>query len=429
MGKALQMYPLIYKDEDNPTFKAGTGWLKRFKDRHGVRALAIQGESLSAADDNIESFKMKLAEIIEEGDLTLNQVFNCDETGLYWKLLPNKTLVSAREKEAKGFKKPKERVTIMACTNATGSIKFPLVFIHKSENPWCFKNIDKSDLPVDYYSQKSSWMDMRIFTEWLHTKFVSRCRREMAKRDLSHKALLLMDNAPSYPDSLQSDDKRITCLFLPANTTSLIQPLDQGVLEKVKRCYKRDLLLCMLNAEDSDSRTRFEDLSKTLSIKDAVFMSAKCWDEVGESTIVKSWSKLLSIPTSADELQQEDPGEDIETLLNSYNVPAQEREEWIAADANDPGYHEYTEDEIIKIAREEISGEQKEEEDEEEIDEQTVTHAQACEAAEILLKYLEQQPDIPVSSTILLNGLLMQAVRKRASSLKQTKLDNYFIHL
>ena len=98
---------------------------------------------------------MKLAKVIEEENLILNQVFNCDETGLYWKLLPNKTLVSAREKEAKGFKKPKDRVTLMACTNATGSIKFPLVFIHKSENPRCFKNMDKNDLPVDYYSQKN----------------------------------------------------------------------------------------------------------------------------------------------------------------------------------------------------------------------------------------------------------------------------------
>ena len=156
-------------------------------------------------------------------------------------------------------------------------------------------------------------------------------------------------------------------------------------------------------------------------------MSAKCWDEVGEMTIVKSWSKLLSIPTSTDE-QQEDPSEDIETLLDKHNIPTQEREEWIAADVNDPGYHKYTEDEIIKIAHEEVSGVQ-EEEDEEEIDEPLVTHTQACEAAETLLKYLEQQPDIPISTTILLNGLLMQAARKRASNLKQTKLDSYFLQL
>ena len=105
--------------------------MKRFKDRHGVGALSVQGESLSAAADTVEPFKEKLSKIMEGKSFTLNQVFNCDETGLYWKLMPNKTLVSSREKEAKGFKKPKDRVTLMACANATGSIKFPLVFIHK----------------------------------------------------------------------------------------------------------------------------------------------------------------------------------------------------------------------------------------------------------------------------------------------------------
>ena len=116
MSKALQLYPR--------TFKAGTGWLKRFKDRHGIRALSVQGESLSAAADSVEPFKEELSKIMEERSLTLNQVFNCDETGLYWKLMPNKTLVSSREKVAKGFKKPKDRVTLMACANATESTCF-----------------------------------------------------------------------------------------------------------------------------------------------------------------------------------------------------------------------------------------------------------------------------------------------------------------
>ena len=111
MSKALQLYPLVYPDDKSPSsFKAGTGWLKRFKDRHGVRVLSVQGESLSAAADTVEPFKEKLSKIMEDKSLTLNQVFNCDETGLYWKLMPNKTLVSSREKEAKGFKKPKDRL-------------------------------------------------------------------------------------------------------------------------------------------------------------------------------------------------------------------------------------------------------------------------------------------------------------------------------
>ena len=69
MREALQLYPLVYPDDENPSsFKAGTGWLKRFKDRHGVRALSVQGESLSAAADSVEPFKEKLSTInVESG--------------------------------------------------------------------------------------------------------------------------------------------------------------------------------------------------------------------------------------------------------------------------------------------------------------------------------------------------------------------------
>ena len=63
MSKALQMYPLVYPDSDPSTFKAGTGWLKRFRDRHGIRALSVQGESFSAATDTVNPFKEKLAKV------------------------------------------------------------------------------------------------------------------------------------------------------------------------------------------------------------------------------------------------------------------------------------------------------------------------------------------------------------------------------
>ena len=47
---------------------------------------------------------------MENKILTLQQVFNCDKTGHYWRLIPNETLVSAGEKETKGFKKLKDHV-------------------------------------------------------------------------------------------------------------------------------------------------------------------------------------------------------------------------------------------------------------------------------------------------------------------------------
>ncbi len=130
----------------------------------------------------------------------------------------------------------------MACANATGSIMVPLVFLHKSLNPRCFKNVDKNDLPVHYYAQKCSWMDSSIFKTWFHEKFVPKCRKALEEKGLPKKAILLLDNAPSHPDveSLCSSDGEISCVYLPPNTTSLIQPMDQGVLENIKRLYKWD---------------------------------------------------------------------------------------------------------------------------------------------------------------------------------------------
>ena len=149
---------------------------------------------------DVEPFREKFLKLVEEQGLTRHQMFNCDESGLYWKLMPNKTLVTSREKEAKAFKKPKDRVTIMACANASGSIKLPLLFIHKALNPRCFKHIDKNDLPVHYYAQKSSWMDSYIFKEWFLNRFVPLCRNALREKGLPERALLVLDNSPAHPD-------------------------------------------------------------------------------------------------------------------------------------------------------------------------------------------------------------------------------------
>ena len=54
---------------------------------------------------------------------------------------------------------------------------------------------------------------------------------------IEYKILLLMDNAAAHPstDCLQSSDAKVTTMFLPPNTTSVIQPKDQGILEPLKK--------------------------------------------------------------------------------------------------------------------------------------------------------------------------------------------------
>jgi hypothetical protein len=58
--------------------------------------------------------------------------------------------------------------------------------------------------------------------------------------------MLLLDNEPGQPkeleDNLLTDFPWLTVQSLPPNTTSLIQPIDQGVIAGFKKLYTRALV-------------------------------------------------------------------------------------------------------------------------------------------------------------------------------------------
>ena len=91
--------------------------------------------------------------------------------------------------------KQKDRVTLMACSNATGTHKLPLVLFRKSTNPRCFKNINKSALPVAYFAPKNAWINTDIFTEWFFNYFVPAVTKHLTETGLPVKALLLLDSS------------------------------------------------------------------------------------------------------------------------------------------------------------------------------------------------------------------------------------------
>jgi hypothetical protein len=94
----------------------------------------MQGEKMSADAESAEEFCSMFQSFIEKENFSLDQIFNCDETGLYFRLLPDKTLASFFEKSPAGSKKSKERVTVSACANASGRIKLSLLLIGKSKD-------------------------------------------------------------------------------------------------------------------------------------------------------------------------------------------------------------------------------------------------------------------------------------------------------
>ena len=172
------------------------------------------------------------------------------------------------------------------------------------------------------------------------------------------------------------------------------------MLEALKRHYKHDLLLHMLD-EERVGPMKSAEFIKTTNIKDAVLMFARSRDEVKESTIAKSWKKLLSSSASPQQevesdASQQDPESTImqsriDKASDTLNIPSAERVDWLTSDNNVPGYHDYSEEEILAVLREEGENKFNEDEDEENASAApNVSHAQACQAFEIVLVYLEQ---------------------------------------
>ena len=128
------MFTTLYPGAKQSDFKASDGWLDCFKKRHGIRELTLKGESMSADLSKIDPFKQDLENFIAENELSREHIFNADETGLLWRSLPSRSLCHGGETEAKNFKKAKDRVSLMACANATGTCKLPLVLIHTANS-------------------------------------------------------------------------------------------------------------------------------------------------------------------------------------------------------------------------------------------------------------------------------------------------------
>jgi hypothetical protein len=61
------------------------GWLSNFKNRHGIRKLDIAGEKQSADMKAAKQYSVTFEQLIKDSNLTDDQTYNANETGLYWK--------------------------------------------------------------------------------------------------------------------------------------------------------------------------------------------------------------------------------------------------------------------------------------------------------------------------------------------------------
>ena len=90
---------------------------------------------MSSDYSNVEQFLRKLNEKIKNEGYIHDQIYNCDETGLMWKELPNKTLASINQTKAECYKAFKAKVSLLFGINAAGTHRLKPLLIGKYQNP------------------------------------------------------------------------------------------------------------------------------------------------------------------------------------------------------------------------------------------------------------------------------------------------------
>ena len=301
--------------------------------------------------------------------------------------------------------------------NATGSDKILPVVIGKSKRPRCFGKTFDPNLLLHYYYNTKAWMTGTVFEDWM-MKWNNKLKK--AGRNV----LLLLDNASSHviPDSLSN----ITIHFLPANTTSHLQPLDAGIIRSFKCKYRKEQVRIYLDMLEKEGK-----LSK-LTVKDALYMCMSAWKAVTTDTIQNCWR---SVDIMADEQGYEDQHEeldedqqqDLDKLKPALGGNIMSADDFCDIDKEVETGKSLGEDDIVAL----VTSTSDDSADTSAIDEydpapHVVTASEAKRGLSDAIAFIEQQQWCEGGMLLWLRDLEKKINSAYVSQLRQTSIEDYF---
>ena len=135
-------------------FQASQGWLNKFRNRHNLAFRTVSGEAASADVEALDRFRQDFLGLIVEQNLLWSQVYNADETGVFWKAAPKRTMAHRYDRDVRGRKMCKNHFSTMVGTSGDGSHHLKAMVVGHFKKPCCYKN-KMNRLPVIYRSRQN----------------------------------------------------------------------------------------------------------------------------------------------------------------------------------------------------------------------------------------------------------------------------------
>lgn len=299
----------------------------------------------------------------------------------------------------------------MICANMTGTDKLPLLIIGKSAKPRCFKNV--KTLPTKYESNHKAWMTSEIFTNWL-------AKLDKTIQNQNRKICMIVDNCPAHPKV--KGLKAIELTFLPPNTTSHTQPMDQGVIKNLKTHYRKQVILRQLQAADKK-----EELQ--ITILDALRQLRQSWSMVTPTTIANCFSHANFKPADNDTVDVSDSDEPDDNIPLARLAQINNLQEYMDIDSDLPVCEELTDDDLIAEFKMNRNPEETNDdnEDEPEVIRPTPPISKVFEAASVFDDFFaaEENCDEELALLCKLRKKLIKLDFKKRLAAKQCSITNF----
>jgi sugar-specific transcriptional regulator TrmB len=239
--------PELYKKLKD--FKASNGWIEKFKRRFSIvrrQTTTTTSEDLLDIKKAVDQFYLDLDRELHEKKLTL--LVNMDEVGIFFDMESNSTLDIKGKKIVSVYasSKSKQRVTVCLIVTSKGHTLPPVIIVKSESRYQNTQYFPKAEEVADLVEKtnacivhnRRAWNNTDVMTKFI----IPHINKHLPKKE---RALLLLDNCSSHinPETLTSMEMhRMEHLFLPANTTSILQPVDVGMAKIVKNDVRRRYL-------------------------------------------------------------------------------------------------------------------------------------------------------------------------------------------
>lgn len=412
-AKAQEIWHRIPDYQGHPPPEFSVGWLSRFKTRNNIRHRIQHGEAGSVpvtAEEEMKAVRTLCGEYAED------DIYNMDELGLFWRSAVNQGLLSSA---TPGRKQDKSRISIAVCCNSTGSDRLPIWFIGHAQKPRALKGLNFEALGCRWRANKKAWMTTIIMIDWLKAFY-----RHVGARSV----ILAMDNLKAHINGVEQapPPSNIHIIWLPKNSTSVFQPLDQGIIRNLKAHYRKQWIQYIIDCIDTSINP-----FTTITLYQTIHWCLKAWYQmVLNTTIYQCFRKStiiqpqISLPTDPpvdiheqyQALQQRLPCVMMmEFILN----PEDEDEEIDEAITFDDIIDEHLQD--IETSEEAVL------EDVEPQPEAVPSPAEALMAIQLLQRYQERQDGAQHHEFAYLSQFERQITALVASRARQSTLDNWIM--